>query len=163
MRRLVIGLGSNLGDRAATLAAACDQVARADGLALVARSSLWETSPVGGPPQPDYLNAAALLVGSLAPRVVLERLLAVEAALGRVRSVRDAPRTIDLDLLWIDGEVVSEPDLLVPHPRLGERAFALAPLLEVAPDARDPRTGEPLAACLAALGLAGVRRVGPFV
>jgi 2-amino-4-hydroxy-6-hydroxymethyldihydropteridine diphosphokinase len=96
---------------------------------------------MGGPPQPEYLNAAVLLAFDGAPLELLDALLAIEARLGRVRAERWGPRTIDLDLLWIDGVAVEDARLEVPHPRLRERAFALVPLLEVAPEARDPRTG----------------------
>jgi 2-amino-4-hydroxy-6-hydroxymethyldihydropteridine diphosphokinase len=142
--RAVIGLGSNVGDRRSNLRAAVEALREV--ATVLAESSVVETKPVGGPPQPDYLNAAALVSFEGSPRALLQSLLAIEARLGRVRAERWGPRTIDLDLLWIDGVVVSEPDLVVPHPRLTERAFALQPLLEVAPDAIDPRTGAPLRA-----------------
>lgn len=138
LRRAVVGLGSNLGDRKATIDAATARIAAIEATTLVTRSPIYETDPVGGPPQDAYLNAAALLRTTLEPRDLLDRLLGIEAALGRVRDgTRDAPRTIDLDLLWMEGVVVAEDGLEVPHPRLGERAFALVPLLDVAPDARD--------------------------
>jgi 2-amino-4-hydroxy-6-hydroxymethyldihydropteridine diphosphokinase len=137
-RRAVVGLGSNVGDRRASLDAATARLARLDATTLVARSPVYETDPVGGPPQGAYLNAAALLRTALEPRALLDHLLAIEADLGRVRDgTRDAPRTIDLDLLWIEGVALEEEGLEVPHPRLGDRAFALVPLLDVAPDARD--------------------------
>lgn len=141
-RRLVIGLGGNLGDRRATLERAVDLLRDDPALQVLAVSPFYETAPVGGPPQGDFLNGAALVETALPPRAVLDRLLAVEQRLGRVRRERNGPRTIDLDLLWIDGESVDEPGLEVPHPRLAERAFALHPLLDVAPDASDPRTGD---------------------
>lgn len=137
-RRAVVGLGANLGDRQVTIDAATARLAELEVTTLVTRSPLYETEPVGGPPQGPYLNAAALLRTELEPRALLERLLAIEAALGRSRDgTRDAPRTIDLDLLWIEGVALAEDDLEVPHPRLGDRAFALVPLLDIAPDARD--------------------------
>lgn len=138
----MIGLGSNLGDREATIAAAIAAL-RAPDLHILRRSPLYETEPVGGPPQGDFLNGAVLLVTSLSAQELLERCLSVERSLGRVRAdaERWGPRTIDLDLLWIEGEAVSEGDLEVPHPRLAERAFALRPLLDLAPDATDFRTG----------------------
>ena len=136
VRRAVVGLGANLGDRRATLDAATRKLAAIEETTLVTRSPLYETDPVGGPPQDVYLNAAVLLRTTLEARDLLGRLLAIEASLGRVRDgTRDAPRTIDLDLLWMEGVVVSEDDVEVPHPRLGDRAFALVPLLDVAPDA----------------------------
>lgn len=158
-RRVVLGLGANLGDRAATIRAAIDAL-RADAeLGVAAESARYETPPAGGPPQPDYLNAAILLVTALPAPEILARALAVERALGRVRPdpVRWGPRTIDIDVLWIEGEVHSAPDLEVPHPRLRERPFAVQPLLDVAPDARDPRSGEPYAALPAAS--AAIRRL----
>ncbi len=137
-RRAVIGLGSNLGDRLAELDRATRLLATIEGATLVERSPVYETEPVGGPPQGPFLNAAVLLQTSLDARALLDGILGIEAAMGRVRDgSRDAPRTIDLDLLWMEGGPVVEEGLEVPHPRLGERAFALVPLLEVAPDARD--------------------------
>jgi len=152
VRRVVIGLGSNLGDRAANIDAAITALRAYRDLHVLRRSPLYETPPAGGPPQPDYLNAAVLIVTDADGRELLERLLGIERALGRIRPdpVRWGPRTIDLDLLWIEGEAISEPDLDVPHPRLHERVFALRPLLDVAPDARDFSTGQELASLPAA-------------
>jgi 2-amino-4-hydroxy-6-hydroxymethyldihydropteridine diphosphokinase len=131
----VIGLGANLGDRLASLRAAA---ARIGALGTVrARSTVYETEPVGGPPQPRYLNAALALETAVEPEALMRELLAIESAMGRVRVEKNGPRTIDLDVLWIEGVAMSTVALEVPHPRLAERAFALAPLLEVAPDARD--------------------------
>jgi 2-amino-4-hydroxy-6-hydroxymethyldihydropteridine diphosphokinase len=130
----VIGLGGNLGDRIANLRAAVEAIDRVEGVRVVARSAVYETAPVG-PPQPAYLNAAIAIETTLTPRALLLALLDVERALGRERRERWGPRTIDLDILTIDGVTVNEPDLVVPHPRLVERAFAIVPLLEVAPDA----------------------------
>jgi len=132
--RAVIGLGSNLGDCLATLREACRRIDHEAG-SILARSSVWRTSPIGGPPQHDFLNAAIAIESALSPRALLGALQTIELDLGRVRTVKDGPRTLDLDILWIDGTHVNENDLQVPHPRLEERAFALAPLLEVAPDA----------------------------
>jgi len=138
----VIGLGSNLGDREANIAAAIAAL-RAPDVHVLRSSPLYETPPAGGPPQGDYLNGAVLIVTSIAAQELLERCLAVERSLGRVRPdpERWGPRTIDLDVLWIEGEAIDEPDLVVPHPRLAERVFALRPLLDVASDASDFRTG----------------------
>jgi 2-amino-4-hydroxy-6-hydroxymethyldihydropteridine diphosphokinase len=104
-------------------------------------SRVYATAPVDGPPQPEYFNAAAMVRYEGAPLDLLDALLAIEARLGRVRAARWGPRTIDLDLLWIDGLAIDSPRLVLPHPRLHLRAFAVVPLLEVAPGARDPRTG----------------------
>jgi 2-amino-4-hydroxy-6-hydroxymethyldihydropteridine diphosphokinase len=142
LRRIVIGLGSNLGDREANIEAAIAAL-RAPDLHVLRRAALYETPPAGGPPQGDYLNSAVLIVTSIPAHDLLDRCLAVERSLGRVRpdAERWGPRTIDLDLLWIEGEAIVEPDLEVPHPRLQERVFALRPLLDLAPDATDFRTG----------------------
>ncbi len=154
-RRVVIGLGSNLGDRAGNLALAVTRLGAEPGVTVLARSPIYVTPPAGGPPQGDYLNGAVLVSTALPGRELLGRTLAIEHGLGRVRPdpVRWGPRTIDLDILWIEGEVLDEPGLTVPHPRLGERAFALRPLLDVAPDAVDPRTGERYAELPAARAL----------
>lgn len=160
-RRVVFGLGSNLGDREATLRCGVDGLRRLPGVERWALSSLYETMPVGGPPQGRYLNAAALVITNLPPQTLLEGALRIEAQHGRVRLERFGPRTLDIDVLWIEGERVETPSLGVPHPRLTERGFALVPLLEVAPDARDPRTGEPLAVAMVGLDLGGVVRVKP--
>jgi 2-amino-4-hydroxy-6-hydroxymethyldihydropteridine diphosphokinase len=131
----VIGLGGNVGDRIATLREATARVAALPGARVIARSRVYETAPVGGPKQGDFLNAAILVEYMQSPRALLDALQAIEADLGRTRETRWGPRTIDLDVLWIEGVAIDEPGLVVPHPRLAERAFALAPLLDVAPDA----------------------------
>jgi 2-amino-4-hydroxy-6-hydroxymethyldihydropteridine diphosphokinase len=138
--RAVVGLGGNLGDALASMRLALAELARvAD---VEATSRVYATAPVGGPPQPDYLNAAARVAFDGEPEALLDALLSIEARLGRVRGERNAPRTIDLDVLWIEGVAVKTARLEVPHPRLRERAFALVPMLEVAPGATDPGTGE---------------------
>jgi 2-amino-4-hydroxy-6-hydroxymethyldihydropteridine diphosphokinase len=136
----VVGFGANLGDRLPAMRSALAALAT---VARVERTShVYETAPVG-PPQPAYLNAAVLLAWEGSAEALLDALLAIEAAHGRVRGAeRLGPRTLDLDVLWIEGLAVDGERLVVPHPRLRERAFAVVPLLEVAPDARDPRTGE---------------------
>jgi len=122
-----------------------------------ARSRLYETSPMEGPEQGDFLNAAMLLHTDWAAEQLLASTMRIEAEHERIRLQANGPRTLDLDLLWIDAEQVRLPALQVPHPRLLERAFALVPLLELAPDARDPRTGERLADSLQRLTVTGVR------
>ena len=140
--RAVVGFGANLGDRLATMRAALRELGLVAG--VEATSHLYATAPVGGPAQPEYLNAAALVAWEGPARALLDALLAIEAGLGRVRGAeRFGPRTIDLDVLWIEGVALEQDALTVPHPRLAERAFALAPMLEVAPGAREPRTGVP--------------------
>jgi 2-amino-4-hydroxy-6-hydroxymethyldihydropteridine diphosphokinase len=152
VRRAVIGLGSNLGDRAGTLDLAVERLGADPAIAVVGRSPYYITPPAGGPPQDDYINGAVLIETALPAREILGRALTIERTLGRVRPdpVRWGPRTIDLDILWIEGEVINEAGLVVPHPRLRERAFALGPLVDVAPNASDPATGEPYHAMLPA-------------
>jgi 2-amino-4-hydroxy-6-hydroxymethyldihydropteridine diphosphokinase len=138
--RAVVGLGANLGDRLGTLQRALVEIGGVAAIEAVSR--VYATAPVGGPPQPDYLNAAVVVTFDGPPEALLDALLAIESKLGRERKERNGPRTIDLDVLWIDGAAVRSEKLVVPHPRLGERAFALVPMLEVVPDAKDPATGE---------------------
>jgi 2-amino-4-hydroxy-6-hydroxymethyldihydropteridine diphosphokinase len=138
-----IGLGSNLGDRAAHLAAAIAALRRTPGIEVVAVSSVYETDPVGPPPQGPYLNAAVRVQTGLTPRALLERLHGIELSEGRRRlRERYAARTLDLDLLLYGGERIEEPGLVVPHPRLHERAFVLEPLCEVAAELVHPTLGE---------------------
>jgi 2-amino-4-hydroxy-6-hydroxymethyldihydropteridine diphosphokinase len=149
--RSFIGLGSNLGDREAYLRRALDLLRADPSIELLAVSSFRETDPVGFLDQPRFLNAAAALETELAARALLERLLAVEQVLGRRRDgPRFGPRTIDLDLLLHGEEVVKEPGLTVPHPRLAERRFVLEPLHELDPGLVIPGRGL-LADLLAAL------------
>lgn len=149
--RAYVGLGSNLGDREAMLRAALGQLAREPGIELVTTSGVRETEPVGFLDQPPFLNAAAAVETELPPRELLERLLGIERRLGRTRSgPRFGPRTIDLDLLLYGDEVIEEPGLQVPHPRLAERAFALEPLAELDPELVVPGLG-PVPALLAGL------------
>jgi 2-amino-4-hydroxy-6-hydroxymethyldihydropteridine diphosphokinase len=129
-----LGLGSNLGDRLTNLQAAVDALQGEPGLHVTASSRVWETVPVGGPPQPDYLNAVIRVETDLSARDLLEAAHRVEARLGRIRTERWGARTIDVDILLFDEETIEEPDLAVPHPRLGERAFVLLPLLEIEAD-----------------------------
>jgi 2-amino-4-hydroxy-6-hydroxymethyldihydropteridine diphosphokinase len=149
--RSFIGLGSNLGDREAYLRRALDQLGADSALEVVAVSSLRETDPVGFVKQPRFLNGAAAVENELPARELLERLLAVEQLLGRRREgPRFGPRTIDLDLLLHGDEVVDEPGLTVPHPRLAERRFVLEPLHELDPGLVVPGRGR-LSDLLAAL------------
>jgi 2-amino-4-hydroxy-6-hydroxymethyldihydropteridine diphosphokinase len=131
--RAFIGLGSNLGDRRALLRQAVEQLGAAGD--LVGVSALYETEPVGGPEEQDpYLNLVVELSTGDTPRELLERSRALEAAAGRVRTVRWGPRTLDADVLWVEGWQVDEEDLVVPHPRLWERRFVVQPLADLAPD-----------------------------
>jgi len=135
-----VALGSNLGDREANLARGVSGL-RERGLRITARSSVYETEPVGGPAQGAYLNAVVQAETRLRPEEVLASCLGVEREAGRVRSVANAPRTLDLDLLLYGDAVVEAGGLTVPHPRLHERRFVLVPLAEIAPAARHPVLG----------------------
>jgi 2-amino-4-hydroxy-6-hydroxymethyldihydropteridine diphosphokinase len=142
-----LGLGSNLGDREAAIDAALARLA-ARGVSVRARSSTWLTEPVGGPPQGWFLNAAASVGTALEPRELLAAALEVEREMGRVRSERNGPRTIDVDILLFGDRRIDEPGLTVPHPRLHERRFVLAPLAEIAPSLVHPALGLTIAALL---------------
>ena len=153
-----LALGSNLGDRLATLQEAVDALSREPGIRVEASSRVWETEPVG-PPQPRYLNAVLLIVTELEPPELLAACLRVESALGRVRRERWGPRTIDIDVLLFDERTIDEPELRVPHPRMHERAFVLAPLLELEPDPMLP--GGRHVADVAPIDVAEVMPVAP--
>ena len=156
VRRVVLSLGSNRGDRLAMLQGAVDSLADTPDLELLAVSTIYETDPVGGPEQPDYLNAVVVAEGPQSPRTLLERALAVEDAYDRVRDVRWGPRTLDVDLIAVGELAVAEPDLQVPHPRAAERAFVLVPWLDADPAAVLPGVG-PVAQLLAVVDTSGVR------
>ncbi|HEY3396718.1 MAG TPA: 2-amino-4-hydroxy-6-hydroxymethyldihydropteridine diphosphokinase [Armatimonadota bacterium] len=133
MATAYVGLGGNLGDREGNLALARERLAAAPDVELRRVSSLYETDPVGGPPQPPYLNQVVELATDLDPYALLGVLQQIEMELGRVREVRWGPRTVDLDLLLYEGFTSLDPVLTVPHPRLLERQFVLIPLADIAP------------------------------
>ncbi len=133
--RAAIALGSNMDDPEAQVRRAFDEVGALPQTKLLARSRLHRTAPVGYAAQPDFVNACALVETSLAPRALLEQLLAIERRHGRVRTIANGPRTLDLDLILYGDRRIDEPGLTVPHPRAHEREFVLKPLLEVWPDA----------------------------
>lgn len=134
-----IGFGSNVGDRILFVRRAVEELGESQGVRVTKVSSLYETSPVGGPPQRSFVNAVAQIETSLGPRALLELCKEIERKLGRDASdIRWGPRIIDLDVLVYGDEKVAEPDLEIPHPRLKERRFVLVPLLEIDPDATDP-------------------------
>jgi 2-amino-4-hydroxy-6-hydroxymethyldihydropteridine diphosphokinase len=128
-----LGIGSNLGDRLAYLQLAVDRLAAATGVRVTAVSPVYETDPVGGPVQDDFLNAVVAVETDLAPGALLAECAAAEHAATRVRDLRWGPRTLDVDVLWIDGYTSTDPVLTVPHPRMAERAFVLAPLHDLDP------------------------------
>ena len=132
--RAYLGIGSNLGDRLAHLQHAVDGLAAADGVEVVAVSAVYETDPVGGPEQPEYLNAVVAVETGLDPHALLALGQRLEAGARRVRAERWGPRTLDVDVLLVGDEQVDDPDLQVPHPRMRERGFVMAPLGDVHPD-----------------------------
>jgi 2-amino-4-hydroxy-6-hydroxymethyldihydropteridine diphosphokinase len=136
-----IGLGSNLGDRAGNLKEALHRLNRSPSTAVTRVASFYRSDPVGFTEQDDFINTVAELETVLPPRELLALLLSIEEELGRVRTVRWGPRTVDLDLLLCGDEQIDEPDLIVPHPRLHERAFVLVPLADLAPGLLLPGRG----------------------
>jgi len=154
-----LAIGSNLGDRASHMAAAVEGLRRTPGVELLAVSRAHETAPVGGPPgQGAFLNGACLVRTSLTARALLNAMQAIEHTRGRDREqeTRWGPRTLDLDLLLFGTQIIDEPGLTVPHPRLPERLFVLEPLCEVAPDTVVPGVGVTVRALLARARAAGV-------
>jgi 2-amino-4-hydroxy-6-hydroxymethyldihydropteridine diphosphokinase len=155
--QVVLALGSNLGNRQDILQGAVDAIAGLEGVRVEAVSPVYETVPVGGPPQPDYLNAVVLARTAVPSRELLDELHEIEAAFDRVRLVRWDARTLDIDIITVDGERSDDPDLTLPHPRAHERAFVLAPWHDLAPDAELPGFG-PVADLLDRADRAGVHR-----
>ena len=141
MIRAYVALGANLGAAATTVSAAAAALAEIPETRLLAVSSLYQTAPVGLKHQPDFINAVAAVDTALPPRQFLAALFALEARFGRSRSVPNAPRTLDLDLLLYGETLLDEAQLTLPHPRLHERAFVLVPLAEIAPDCLIPGRG----------------------
>lgn len=148
--RAYIGLGANLGDAGATVTAAMAALAHLPGTTLAACSPLYRSAPVGYLDQPDFVNAVAAIDTELAPHAVLDGLLAIEQEFGRRRSFRNAPRTLDLDLLLYGELELHDERLTVPHPRMHQRAFVLVPLAGIAPALALPGHG-PVAALAAQL------------
>jgi 2-amino-4-hydroxy-6-hydroxymethyldihydropteridine diphosphokinase len=155
--RALIGLGSNVGDRLSWLRLARRRVSGLPGTTILAASPVFETDPVGGPPQGAYLNACLAVRTALAPHALLDAMRAVESDAGRARTVENGPRTLDLDLLLFGERAIADHRLTVPHPRFLQRAFALVPAAEVAGPWRVPGAGT-VASAAAAVPPAGVRR-----
>jgi len=157
MTEIIIALGGNLGDRLATLREAVEAIGALPGAEVTGVSPVYETAPVGGPEQPDYLNAVLSARTALPARTLLDRLHEIEAAAGRVRDVRWGARTLDLDIIAYGDERSDDPVLTLPHPRAAERAFVLAPWHDLDPDAVLPGHG-PVADLLAKADADGIRR-----
>lgn len=161
-RTIVLGLGSNIGNSRETLQSAMVELKALPGMECVGISSLYRTKPIGFLEQPDFLNMAAAFVYTGTPEELLEACLAVEFAHGRVREIKNGPRTLDVDILFFEGETRDAPGLQLPHPRALERAFVRVPLREIVAQG-DPRTAflkDVLAG--AAIATDGVTRLGPL-
>jgi 2-amino-4-hydroxy-6-hydroxymethyldihydropteridine diphosphokinase len=159
-RRAYIGLGANLGDREEMLREAVQRLATLG--EVIAVSSLYETEPVGFLDQPPFLNAVAAVVSTQTAGEIVPALLAIERDLGRTRTFRNAPRTLDLDLLLLGDEIVELPGVTLPHPRMHERAFVLFPLAEIAPEEIHPVLRRTIGTLLASLPEdTGVRHYAP--
>ncbi|MEZ5841892.1 MAG: 2-amino-4-hydroxy-6-hydroxymethyldihydropteridine diphosphokinase [Hyphomicrobiales bacterium] len=157
MVEAAIALGSNIGDKADNLDQAIAALERVAGVRVTARSRYWRTAPWGFTEQDWFVNAAVVVETSLTARQLLEACLDIEARLGRVRTMRWGPRLIDLDILVYGDETVDEPGLVVPHPRMLERAFVLAPLAELKPDL--VIAGQRIADALATLGTGDIEPI----
>jgi len=155
-RRAVLGLGSNQGDRLATLQGAVDALASTPGVVAVAVSGVFETDPIGGPEQPDFLNAVVVVDTTLPAGELLERAQVIEQQHDRVRAERWGPRTLDIDVVAFGDIVIDEPDLVIPHPRAARRPFVLVPWAQADPAASLPGHG-PVVELLAGLDVSGVR------
>ena len=156
--RVAIALGSNLGDSRQILTSALETLNRFSSITVEAVSETYQTVAVG-PPQPDYLNACALLSTDLEPQALLDTLLEVEAQFGRVRWERWGARLLDLDLLLFDDLVIEQPGLQIPHPRMVERAFVLVPLADVAADWVEPISGKAIAFLVQQVDCFGVQKI----
>ena len=153
-----LGLGSNVGDRLGNLSSAVERLGQKMRVQLI--SSIYETDPVGYEDQPLFFNVVVGVETGLTPVQLLNVTKKIEADLGRTPSFRDAPRIIDIDILLYDELIMTTQDLVIPHPRMEERAFVLVPLLEIAPDVRDPRNRQVFKDYLSSVGgVDGVRLI----
>lgn len=153
-----LGLGTNIGDRGRNLGEALRRLAEIAGVETV--SSIYETEPVGYREQPEFWNVVVRVRTDLPAAQLMRALITIERDMGRERTFRNAPRLIDIDILLYDDVITTTDDLQLPHPRMHERAFVLKPLLEIAPDITDPRTGTRYADFLASTQLARAERIG---
>jgi 2-amino-4-hydroxy-6-hydroxymethyldihydropteridine diphosphokinase len=155
-RSSAIALGSNLGDSRSILVSAINRLQMHPQIEILAVSNWYLTKPIG-PPQPDYVNGCVTIRTSLTPLELLRVLQAIEAEFGRVRQERWGARTLDLDLLLYETQIIDAPTLQLPHPRMVERAFVLVPLAEIAPDWIEPRSGQSIAVLANKLECSGVK------
>ena len=158
--RCAIALGANLGDPEKTLEAAIHTLNQTPQIRVEACSSWYLTKAIG-PPQPDYINGCAILQTDMAPLQLMRTLLDVENQFGRVRRERWGARTLDLDLLLFDDVILDSPDLVIPHPRMGDRAFVLIPLAEIAPNWIEPVSKSPISVLVQKVDQTGVRQAHP--
>jgi len=158
LTKCAIALGSNLGDSLATLKSAIATLNNTSEITVNSHSSWYKTAPVG-PPQPDYINACAILEVALEPEQLLATLLEIEIKFNRIRREKWGPRTLDLDLLLYDDLILDTPTLTLPHPRMTERAFVLVPLAEIAPDWVHPVTKSAIAQLLETVNCSGVEKM----
>jgi 2-amino-4-hydroxy-6-hydroxymethyldihydropteridine diphosphokinase len=156
-RRVVLALGSNLGVRIQNLQGAVGALDDAPDVSIGAISPVYETEPAGGPVQPDYLNAVVIAATTLPAMMILDLAQGIEKAFHRAREVRWGPRTLDIDIITYGSEVSDDPRLILPHPRAHERAFVLAPWLDLDPDAQIPHRGR-VADLLASVASPRIRR-----
>lgn len=158
-----VALGANIGEPLRQIEAGFAALEALPGTRLISRSSLYRSAPVGYADQPDFINAVAMIETTLEPHALLDALLAIERAHGRVRAFPNAPRTLDLDIVLYGDVVLQEPGLTIPHARMLERAFVMVPLAEIAPDAVVPDHGRvsDLAARVDAAGVAQLQRIPP--
>ncbi|NJR21069.1 MAG: 2-amino-4-hydroxy-6-hydroxymethyldihydropteridine diphosphokinase [Richelia sp. CSU_2_1] len=158
LMKCALALGSNLGDSLEILKSAIETLNNQPEVSVISRSSWYQTAPIG-PPQPDYINACAILEVALAPEALLAQLLETETKFNRIRREKWGPRTLDLDLLLYDNLILETPTLTLPHPRMAERAFVLVPLAEIAPDWVHPLTGSTIAQLLQVIDCSGVQKL----
>ena len=156
--KIALGLGSNLGNSCQTLQLAAQRLGELDKLTVIQMSSMYATKPIG-PPQPDYINACLVAETVFSPFELLEQLQQLEQTFDRVRLERWGPRTLDLDVLLWEDQQINSAMLQVPHPRMAERGFVLAPLAEIAPNWRHPVLGQAIAELLKTVDCSGVRKL----
>lgn len=157
---VAIALGSNLGESQTILADAITTLSQTNEITVTTYSSWYQTKPIG-PPQPDYINACALLKVELGPHQLLKTLLDIEQEFGRKRIQHWGPRTLDLDLILYEDLILDTPDLIIPHPRMKERAFVLMPLAEIAPNWIEPITNQTISFLLEKVDCTGIKKISP--